>query len=168
MAFCASGVIIPFERLPSGRRSLPSPAPRLPWARATAAPLPRIRNCRRVHMSLFSFAMPLGGDGGIILFQQVVVLRHEFLARVLIHFLAQRFGQMAPNVFVQVRDLVHPVRLAFRPPAALVRHLVPGLVLLPCHLPPGDLLLHLFALLPLVALVWRTGGIARLLLLLLA
>src|SRR5262249_38814431 len=81
----------------------------------------------RVH-GLVSLAAALLGNGGIVLLEQLVVLGHELFARIRVHFHAERFGQVAPNVFVELGELVgRPLTLAAH--AALLRVVLLWLIL---------------------------------------
>src|SRR5262245_58225885 len=119
---------MPLITLPSGTVSRVSSAN----ARAVPVPrratVPRDRNWRRSNMTespdalarcerlnqfaSIAFATAFTGGSVVILLDQLLVLGHEPVLAVGVHLLAERFGEMAPDVFVDVGDLVWLALLA--------------------------------------------------------
>src|SRR5438128_841209 len=103
--------------LPSGSRSSSA---RTNPASPRAVTLLEARNCLRVNIIAISqshdlmtvFAPPFLCNGGVILLEQLVILGHELLARILVHFLTQGLGQVSPDVLVKIGDPAHVAALA--------------------------------------------------------
>src|SRR5579884_1894846 len=105
---------MPLDALPSGKASRGLAALPASWAStyvppvsAVRAAVPCERNRRRVNIALF-LSSAFRCNGGVVLLEQVVVLAHELLAGILVHFLPQGFREMAPHILVHVGDLVEP------------------------------------------------------------